>query len=571
MSKTSIGSLIPERPVRVEAARRTPRVAAMIVTWNRGWAADRVLRSLAGLEFPLSALDVIVVDNGSTDGTAALIETTWMPDRVVDNATASAERPAFVPAGRGGDDGAPRAGSADADGAGSVHPFGSLTLVRNAENLGGCGGFNTALAVADLIDRDGADWLPRAAALDYVWFVDDDVEVPPGALSQLVRTAESDSTIGLVGSRTVDFDDRETTIETTIYFDFERGWMGPEPTATHRLAASHRQWADGVGGTRGRLAFEGVREVDVVSACSLLARWSAVSRVGFWDRRFFIYCDDADWCLRVARAGYRVVCDLDAVVYHTHWLAKLTPTRGYYASRNLIWMIQKQFAGMALKRAMLRRLVALLRESRKAASHCRLFHAEIIRRSALDAVLGRGGKLDDEGPRPTTTLEAMDRAGVLRADAEVAVMCSHAESIRWADALRERVSAALVKLGRAGDGPRWTYVVRSTVEDPPGPEGLARAARIVFEPNRWSKLRAQWRYVRRPADAVVVFNQHNDFPMLRSRQNLHIDPRRGDLAQLEPDGLAVRARFVARWAWALARCVLFAARARRFAPQDRYG
>ncbi|MFN0133992.1 MAG: glycosyltransferase family 2 protein [Phycisphaerales bacterium] len=559
---TTLASAIPVRPVRVEQASATRRVAAMIVTWNRKRAADAVLRALSRLDYPLAALDVIVADNGSTDGTAGEIERAWRPDRVVDNPTDEADKPGFS-VGVSGERGE------------AVHPFGSMTLVRNAHNLGGCGGFNTALAVAEHIDRGDAKWLARASALDFVWFVDDDVDLPANALSQLVRTAESDGRIGLVGSRTVDFDDRETTIETTIYFDFERGWMGPEPTPGHRLAASHRAWAEGMGGTRGKLPFTGVREVDVVSACSLLARWSAVRKVGFWDRRFFIYCDDADWCLRFARAGFRVVCDLDAVVYHTHWLAKLTPARGYYASRNLLWMIEKQFAGPALKRAMLRRLMSLLRESRKAAMHCRLFHAEIIRRSAADAMEGRGGKLDDEGPKPVAVLEAFERAGALRSGAEVLVMCSHAESIGWADALRERVSAALIKLSRPMDQPRWTYMVRGTVADEPGAGSgagaSARPERIVFEPRRRSKFRAQRRYLRRPATAVVIFNQHNDFPLLRSRCNIHIDTRRAEVAQVEPDGPRVRLAFLRRWLRTALAAAGFAARARAYSSDGKYG
>ena len=73
----------------------------------------------------------------------------------------------------------------------------------------------------------------------------------------------------------------------------------------------------------------------------MLARWGGVKKVGFWDYRYFIYCDDADWCLRFAQAGYRVVLSLDAVVYHTPWHHKLTPARAYYAMRNIMWVLRK--------------------------------------------------------------------------------------------------------------------------------------------------------------------------------------------------------------------------------------
>lgn len=542
-------------PVRDGApgAERTvamPRIAAILVTWNRHAAVDVVLKALARQRYPLSRLRVVVVDNGSSDGTVDELTRRWGPDEVVDNPTAEADRPAFGAGTRGE----------------GRHPFGGLTIIRNRHNLGGCGGFNTGLAFLEQrVDTP-------AEPLEYAWLVDDDVDLPDHALPQLVRTAEADKTIGLVGSRTVDFDDRQTTIETTIYFDAEQGWMGPDPTPGHPREAEHRAWVARVGGTRGRLAFSGVRDVDVLSACSLLARWSAVKEVGFWDRRFFIYCDDADWCLRFPKAGYRVVLDLDAVVYHTYWLSKLTPARGYYAQRNLLWVIQKNFGGKALRRVTLRRMAALMRDSRKAVMHCRLFHAEIIRRTAEDIATGRGGKLDYEGPAFEPLLKAFERAGALRPGGRVLVMCSHPESIAWADRMRARLQYAAVDEGRTADLPRFTYMVRDNVPDPSGPEPRhERPERIVFRPTRSSKWKSQRRLLLFPADAVVVFDQHNDFPLLRSRANIHIDRRRPGEAQVERDGLLVRAAFAARWLRTGLRSLWYAMRIRPFVRTGKYG
>lgn len=529
-----------EAAVPSEPVTSAPRVAAIVVTWNRREALDVVLRALSRQRFG-GRLDVVVIDNGSTDGTGEYLAEHWGPDRLIDNPTLAAEEPQFRTVHE--------LGPAERNG----HPRGAietLTLVRNAHNLGGCGGFNTGLAFLErFLDQPGAP-------LGYAWLVDDDVDLPPTALAQLTRTAESDPGIGVVGSRTVDFADRRTTLETTIYFDPDNGWMGPDPVPGHRLAGSHAAWVQQTGGTRGELPFSGAREVDVVSACSLLARWSAVKKVGFWDRRYFIYCDDADWCLRFGRAGYRVVCDLDAVVYHTIWLSKITPVRAYYSQRNLVWLIQKVLAPAKVRRAVLRRLGALLLESRKAATHCRLFHAEIIRRTAHDIVTGRAGKLDDEGPASRPLMEVLGRAGALRPDATIMVMCSHPESIAWADQLRARVAYTLIDGERPADQPRWVYVVRDYVPDPR--RGSAGAPeRAVFEANRQSKWQAQKPFLRNPPAAVVVFDQSNELPLVRGRFNIHINRSRPDMAQGEADGFGPRLRFFARWSWTAVRCLVY--------------
>ncbi len=566
----------PRPPVEVvtrEPVTASPRIAAIIVTWNRHAAVDVVLRAMSRQGYPRERLDVVVVDNGSTDGTVPFLVERWRPEAVVDNPTDAAHEPDFQVGHPGAQNGhAGSNGSTNGDGARhgrNAGGFSSLTLIRNAHNLGGCGGFNTGLAYLDRFLN------PAGSPLAYAWLVDDDVDLPEGALEQLVRTAEADQSIGLVGSRTVDFDDRQTTIETTIYFDPEGGWMGPDPAPSHPRHEDHKKWVEAAGGTRGRLNFTGVRDVDVVPACSLLARWSAVQKAGFWDARYFIYCDDADWCLRFAHGGYRVVVDLDAVVYHTYWLSKLTPVRAYYSQRNLLWLLQKNQSGRRLRRSMMRRLGALLLESRKAMTHCRLFHAEIIRRSAHDICTGRGGKLDDEGPSFVRLVEAFERAGALRGDATVVVMCSHEQSIAWADDLHLRLRYALIDAGRAGDLPRLVYIVRDGVPDKA--VGIAsarphpRPERIRFVPNRRSKWRGNRPYLRKPPDAVVIFDQHNDFPMIRSRANIHIDRRRAGLAQVERDGIGPRLAFLRRWVGTAVRSVAYALTVRPYVRTGRYG
>ncbi len=543
---------LASRPVAVEAGRRVdPVVAAVVVTWNRRAAVDSVVKAVSRQDYPLDRIHVAVIDNGSTDGTAEFLRERWSPEALIDNPTNAADRPAFAPVA--GAPGVNRAG------------LGSLTIIRNARNLGGCGGFNTGLAWVERY----ADAPDRETRPTFVWFIDDDADLPPGALGRLVSTASSDDAIGLVGSRTVDFDDRARTLESTIYFDAAEGVMTPTPPPGHPMEESHRAWVQTTGGTSGVREFRGTRDVDIVPATSLLSRWEAVRRVGFWDRRYFIYCDDADWCLRFRRAGYRVVCDLEAVAYHTYWLSKLTPVREYYAQRNLLWMSRKVMGREDLRRITPRRFGAILLASRQAATHCRLFHAEIMRRTVHDVITNRGGRLDDEGPKATPLIEALDSIRAIRPDAEILVMCSHVDSIEWADDLRARVTHALMDAGRLADQPAWTYMVRD-----PGPRDTGaphQPRRVVFTLGRRSKLTAQLRYLVRPPAATIVFNQDNDFPMIRSRFNVHIDRRRPDAAQVERDGFVPRLAFAFRWAWTSVRGAIHALLVRPAPTGGKYG
>lgn len=541
-----------KRPVAVDAHTPIPppNVAVIIVTWNRAAMVCDVIAALARQRFPRSAIDAVVVDNASTDGTAELLVERWGAERIVPNPTQHAHEPAFAeptPTGRGPN----RAG------------LRSLTVVRNAHNLGGCGGFNTGFAyVQHAFDVPDSPTPP-----DYVWLVDDDIDLPDDAAQRLVEAATNDPSIGLVGSRTVDIRNRDTTIETTVYFDRRTGLMTDNAPPGHPRHDEHKAWAERVGGTKGRREYSGLRDVDVVSACSLLARWSAVREVGFWDWRYFIYCDDADWCLRFARAGRRVVLNLDAVVYHTPWHHKLTPARLYYAQRNILWVLQKILPPRELRRVTLRRLAGLMKDSLVAATHRRLFHAEIIRRTADDACRGRAGKLDFEGPPTEPLMDALERTGALAGGANVVITCNHPDSLAWSAELRAAAAARLA----GSPGPRWVEVVRNDVPGCCVPAGAGVSRRVVYAPSRLSRLRRQWPLVLTPVRACIVFDQVNDFPLPRGRWNIHVDRRSPDRAQVERDGPIRRAAFLARWFVTGVRCVLHAATLRPYKSSTRYG
>jgi GT2 family glycosyltransferase len=563
------------RPVEVAAAptsngtqqarpnfpKPTMRICVLIVTWNRKTHVTTVLRSLARQTYPVGLMDVVVVDNAGTDGTLEHLRDTFRPERIVDNDTEQAHEPRFQPARAR--DWAP----ADGDGQ-NLLGFSSLTIVRNRANMGGCGGFNTGFAFVEHgFDKSGP------GAPEFVWLVDDDADLPADALANLVCTMASDPRIGLVGSRTCDINERSRTIETTIYFNSETGSMQDDAPAGHPRAEAHRQWLAVVGGPRGQggaggSGYRGTMDVDVVSACSMLARWKAVvgddnkPGVGFWDHRYFIYCDDADWCLRFARAGWRVVLNLDAVVYHTPWNLKLTPARIYYANRNRLWMVQKTLPTEKLREVTGRLMRSFLFDSMHAALHRRQFHARIILRTGLDVVNGVAGKTGSDGPPPMPTIEALRHAGCLRRGSPVAVVCNTPDSLGWLADLQSRVAADL----KPGEKPpRWVPIVRNDVQGAPSDA-------IVYGRHLGSRVKKQLWVLGRRARAVVVFNQVNDFPVLLCAPwTIHIDSKKPESAQIERESWIARIGFLGRWLRARGQLMRYARTVKPFTSGSKYG
>jgi GT2 family glycosyltransferase len=62
---------------------------------------------------------------------------------------------------------------------------------------------------------------------------------------------------------------------------------------------------------------ESDRDVDVVPGSCLMVRREAIDRVGGFDERLLLYFSDDDWCVRIAKAGYRVAYATVGQALHT--------------------------------------------------------------------------------------------------------------------------------------------------------------------------------------------------------------------------------------------------------------
>ena len=158
-----------------------------------------------------------------------------------------------------------------------------VTLLRNGENLG----FLRTCNRAALLSK-----------ADYLVFLNNDTLVRPGWLDALVRTAQGDPRVGIVGSKLV------------------------YPDGTLQEAGG-LIWRDASGWNWGRGArpddplYEFVRDADYVSGAALLVRRALFNQLGGFDERYApAYFEDSDLCFAVRRAGFRVVYQPRSVVVH---------------------------------------------------------------------------------------------------------------------------------------------------------------------------------------------------------------------------------------------------------------
>ena len=178
--------------------------------------------------------------------------------------------------------------NASRDGSGKVvrREFPWARLLENGRRLGFSANHNQV--IGDVVGHDSAR---------YVLVLNEDTELEPGSLEQLVSFADREYRLGAAGPRLVEKDGRDQI----SYFRFpgvlEQFWSTLRPGRRPRRVEGEG-WLNG--------------------SC-LLIRTEALRQVGPLDARFFIFFEDTDIGLRLLRAGWRsAVCDSSRVVHHGH-------------------------------------------------------------------------------------------------------------------------------------------------------------------------------------------------------------------------------------------------------------
>ncbi|MCE7928675.1 MAG: glycosyltransferase family 2 protein [Dehalococcoidia bacterium] len=185
-------------------------------------------------------------------------------------------------------------------------------VLRNSANLGFTGACNRALK--EILQGDAR----------YVLFLNDDTEVTPGFLQALVA---------LAGERTL-----------VAPVTFLAGRPGHLDDAVGEFDWLRGTWKERVLGTAGGPEYRRAHEVDTANLSCLLVPVAAFHAAGLLDEAFFVYYDDTDFCRRVREAGFRILFQPEAVVYHRKGATlggQLTPFGCYYLSRNRPYLIRK--------------------------------------------------------------------------------------------------------------------------------------------------------------------------------------------------------------------------------------
>lgn len=173
-------------------------------------------------------------------------------------------------------------------------------LLRHAvvKNLGFAAGCNLGLGFA---------------TQQHILFLNPDCILGEGSLKRLVEVLDSDVSVGMVGGLLTNLDGSEQgggrRAVPTPWRSFVRAFG---------LSRFSKRWPN--------LFFDfylhkqplpkAPIEVEAISGACMLVSKAAIESVGRWDDRYFLHCEDLDWCMRFRIQGWKILFVPDAPVLH---------------------------------------------------------------------------------------------------------------------------------------------------------------------------------------------------------------------------------------------------------------
>jgi len=222
-----------------------PKIAIIILNWNGLEDTTECLDSLKKATYP--NFETIVVDNGSDGNDSQVLK----------------------------------------------EKFGDyIKLVQNDKNYGFAKGFNT-----------GIQYALENSKPEYIMIMNNDIVVAPAFLDELIKVAEGDNKIGIVGPK-------------IYYYDFQGS-----KDVIWSAGGKIRKWSAKITQQMGENdndlpKYQVIKSVDWINGAVLMVRSYLAERVGLLDPFYFFASVDVDFCLKIRRLGFKIFYVPTAKAWH---------------------------------------------------------------------------------------------------------------------------------------------------------------------------------------------------------------------------------------------------------------
>ncbi|MXV16300.1 glycosyltransferase family 2 protein [Hufsiella ginkgonis] len=183
-----------------------------------------------------------------------------------------------------------------------------ISFIRSNTNLGFAGGNNLGI---------------KAATGDYLFLVNNDTEFTPRLAETLADTLDRFPSVAVVSPKI-----RFFSVPDTIQY------VGFTPMNYYTIQNASPGYLE-----KDRGQYDNIeRETGFVHGAAMMIRKEAIDKAGLMPENFFLYYEEMDWCERFKQAGYRLMINTNALIYHKESISvgANSPLKEYFMNRNRI-------------------------------------------------------------------------------------------------------------------------------------------------------------------------------------------------------------------------------------------
>ena len=182
-----------------------------------------------------------------------------------------------------------------------------IDVIAKERNSGFAAGVNTG------IEHANSKYAP-----EYILLLNNDTVVDPKFLGELVKLAESDVFIGIVGPKVYYYDSPNLIQLIGARMNM---WIGQGSFIGHGLIDTGQ--------------FDHEREIDQIVPCGLI-KADVIRTVGLFDEAYFCYLEESDYCVRARKCGYKIMYAPKSKIWHKlgHSTRGIPGFVDYYMARN---------------------------------------------------------------------------------------------------------------------------------------------------------------------------------------------------------------------------------------------
>jgi len=188
----------------------------------------------------------------------------------------------------------------------------NMIFIRSDENLGFAGGNNIGIA---------------AATGEFLFLINNDTEVTPNLVEQLVNTLEDNPNVGLISPLILYYEQPEI---------IQYAGFTPMNFFTGRNKAIGQFEVD-----KGQRNYIG--PTGYIHGAAMMLRKEHATLVGLMPDHYFLYYEEGDWCEMFKRKNLEIWINGQAKIYHKESMSvgKNSKLKAYFMNRNRILFIRR--------------------------------------------------------------------------------------------------------------------------------------------------------------------------------------------------------------------------------------